>query len=132
MEEGNIENIKTEHLQFVDLYLRKGYNATTAYQEVYGTEYKASISCASRLLTNANIKALIEIKKKEIMDELGIDFVTQLKQLEFIKMKLIEQEKFKDAVTPIEVQNKMLGLNSPEQINIKEERITIVIEPKKL
>lgn len=109
--------MKKEHLQFVNLYLKKGYNATTAYMEVYpDSSYDAARGSASLLLSNTNIKALIKQKKEEMMEELGIDMTTQLKQLEYIKSKLIEENKLKDAIKALEVQNTMLGLNAPEKI----------------
>ena len=118
---------KPEHIQFVDLYLGKGFNAATAYMKVFGCEYDSARSGASRLLATDNIIKLVEVKKMEMMEDLGIDFISQLKQLEFLKMKLIDDGKYKDAVVPLKVQNEMLGLNAPIKMDIKEEKVTIVI-----
>lgn len=111
--------MKKEHIEFIDTYLKKGYNATTAYMKVYpDCTYESARALSSKLLTNVNVKELIDEKKAEMMDELGIDMITQLKQLEYIKSKLIEDGKLKDAVTPLEVQNKMLGLYASEKQEI--------------
>lgn len=113
-----------KHLQFVNLYLKKGYNATTAYMEVYECEYNTARVNSHKLLNKEEVVNLIEEVRDNIMQELGIDLHSQLKQLEFIKSKLIELGQYKDAVKPLEVQNDMLGLNAP----IKTENTNINME----
>jgi len=107
------------HIKFVDLYLQKGYSATTAYMEIYPkASYSSARAMSSRLLTNVNIKALIEDVLRESSEMLGITLQTQLEQLEYLKSMLIQEGKYKDAVAPLEVQNKMLGLSAPDKIDI--------------
>lgn len=113
-----------KHFQFVNLYLKKGYNATTAYMEVYECEYNTARVNSHKLLNKEEVVNLIEEVRDNIMQELGIDLHSQLKQLEFIKSKLIELGQYKDAVKPLEVQNDMLGLNAP----IKTENTNINME----
>jgi len=113
------DDIKIEHIQFIDLYMKKGYSATKAYQEVYKCSYANAMSCASRLLTNAKVCFLIEEKKKEMMEELGIDTMTQLKELEVLKGLAKKDKKYNDAIKSIEVQNRMLGLNAADKLDIK-------------
>ena len=61
--ELNMDNKETaveiRHRAFVQEMIRNGFNATKAYQKVYGVSDESSAASASRLLSNVNIEELI-------------------------------------------------------------------------
>lgn len=60
----DISNLTEKQKLFCAYYLQR-YNATWAYQKAYGTRHDVAKTNGSRLLTNANVKELIEQLKRQ-------------------------------------------------------------------
>lgn len=62
----NEHGLTDKQQEFVNAYFISGFNQTTAYMQVYpDSGYDAARSSASRLLTNANVRAEIERRLAE-------------------------------------------------------------------
>lgn len=128
---------------FVEEYLNNGLNGTKAYLSVYKnvTKEETARVNASRLLTNANVKALLEEKQAKTIKKLEItreDIVSRLntrskivEQLHILATKenLTPQEesqfarltmviKTSDANKADEVLARMLGFNEPDKLDV--------------
>lgn len=142
-----MEKISEKHRLFVEEYLNNGLNGTQAYLTVYKSVKKEETARvnASRLLTNANVKALLEEKQAKTIKKLEItreDILRRLNSRSLLmeeiqilasKETLTEAEeerlqrlsfviKASDANKSDEMIAKMLGFNEPDKldVNIKE------------
>lgn len=87
------DELKDKHKHFCLLYL-KYFNATKAYQEVYGCSYATAATNGSRLLRNAHIKEELERLKKEQRAELYVDSL-DIKR-EWLKQAFVDVTDFID------------------------------------
>lgn len=63
----------TEQQKMFCLYYLQSFNATKAYQQAYGCNYKTANACGSRLLVNASIKKELNRLKAEMQQEIYVD-----------------------------------------------------------
>lgn len=77
------ETLKDEHQLFCLLYLKYKFNATKAYQEVYGVDYKTASSNAWRLMGYDGVNKEIKRLKSEIKNNIHIEIEDLLQ--EYIK-----------------------------------------------
>ena len=114
--------MRDKHKQFADEYLID-LNATRAYKAVY-TSVKSDEAArvnASRLLTNANIKAYVDEKKKERSEETGITakmVVEELAQIGFADSAVAcgLEIRANDKLKALELLGKHLGMFTEKQI----------------
>lgn len=128
--------MNTKHALFAETYLANGRNATQAYISVFQTKSESvARTNASRLLTNANVAEYIRLKTRTLSEKLGITSESQLLDLQEIKEKCMQTESFEfdptNAIKAIEVQNRMLGLNEPDQLKIESVSLTAVLQALK-
>lgn len=71
VEEG--DELKDEHQLFCLLYLKYKFNATKAYQEVYGVDYKTASSNAWRLMGYDGVNKEIKRLKSEIKNNIHVE-----------------------------------------------------------
>ena len=97
------------------------WNATRAYQETYpNASYETSNVNGSKLLVKASIKAYIEEIQKDLQKLAGISKLSVLNKLKgIIDEDDTENVATRDKTKAIEVINKMLGFNAPEQTESK-------------
>lgn len=115
-----INNAK--HKLFADTYLSNGMNATQAYLSVYKSvkNIKTAEAASSRLLSNVKVTDYIQKEQNKASQKLGVtrdEIIADLKQIkDDCKAK---GEYPPHALKAIEILNKMLGFNEPEQIHVK-------------
>jgi phage terminase small subunit len=116
---------------FVDEYLVNGFNATQAYLKAYpDSSEEAARSSASALLTNPNVKSIIEEEQKESRKRARMSKDDKLDLIEEILLE--QEERTLDKLKAIEIHNKMTGDNEPEKHDHKHEGININYnKPKK-
>lgn len=71
----------TEQQKMFCLYYLQCFNATKAYQQAYGVDYKTANANGSRLLVNASVKNELQRLKSEMQQELYADAVTLTNEL---------------------------------------------------
>jgi phage terminase small subunit len=128
--------MNTKHALFAETYLANGRNATQAYISVFQTKSESvARTNASRLLTNANVAEYIKLKTRTLSEKLGITSESQLLDLQDIKEKCMQTESFgfdpANAIKAIETQNRMLGLNEPDQLKIESVSLASVLQALK-
>ncbi len=122
----------TKQELFIQKYLENGYNATRAYMDIYpGKTEKVATAASSRLLTNVNIKDLIDKYKKELADKSNIKKEDMLNHL----MDILDNNKNDNpraALGAIELITRMLGYNAPTKTEnthtVKEQPLFTYIE----
>ncbi|WP_367378109.1 terminase small subunit [Enterococcus gilvus] len=77
-EENN--ELKNEHELFCLLYLKYKFNATKAYQEVYGVDYKTASSNAWRLMGNDGVNKEVKRLKGEVKRNIHIEIEDLIKE----------------------------------------------------
>ena len=114
--EEPINELSNKQKKFCEEYILD-WNATRAYQETYpNASYETSNVNGSKLLVKASIKAYIEEIQLDLQKLAGISRLSIIQDLQKIQK---ESEKSKDKTKAIEVINKMLGFNAPEQTESK-------------
>lgn len=89
--------MNVKHEAFVIEYLKNGLNGSLAYKKVYGVKKdETARTNASKLLTNANIKKLIE-EYQEKTEEAGIMSIRE--RQEFLT-RIIAGEELETIITP--------------------------------
>lgn len=66
-------NDLTEQQKLFCLYYLQSFNATKAYQQAYGCDYKTANVNGSRLLVNASVKAELHRLKAELQKDIFVD-----------------------------------------------------------
>ncbi len=79
----------------------------------------------SQLLTKLNVQKYIEKLKEKTAKQLSITRESQIQELNELKQMAKELAEVNNAIKAIEVQNKMLGLNEPETLNINQYTATV-------
>ena len=79
----------------------------------------------SQLLTKLNVQNYIEKLKEKTAKQLSITRESQVQELNELKQMAKELAEVNNAIKAIEVQNKMLGLNEPETVNINQYTATV-------
>ena len=79
----------------------------------------------SQLLTKVNVQKYIEKLKEKTAKQLNITRESQVQELNELKQMAKELAEVNNAIKAIEVQNKMLGLNEPETVNINQYTATV-------
>ena len=79
----------------------------------------------SQLLTKLNVQNYIEKLKEKTAKQLSITRESQIQELNELKQMAKELAEVNNAIKAIEVQNKMLGLNEPETLNINQYTATV-------
>jgi phage terminase small subunit len=118
--------ILPRHKIFAEEYLTNDMNATRAYCKAFKVKPSKSIhTCASRLLSNAKVKAYIDNRKATIARKFNITKDDILRDLMEIKLKAEADGSYSDAIRAIENINKMLGFNAAEKIdvNVQQQKI---------
>lgn len=115
MKESTFEKYKL----VIDEYLVNGMNGTKAYQKFYtkATEETAKVNF-SKILTIANVADYLQEQQLKTSSKLNITRESQLKDLQWVKAAAKKDKRLNDLTKAIEVQNKMLGLNEPEKLDL--------------
>ena len=113
-----MKNINKRHIQFISEYMTNGFNGKRAYMAVYpqSAESTAEVN-ASRLLSNAKIKAEVEKRQDILKEKYSISREKLVEDLIDIK-DANKREAAQTAIKAIEVIARMLGLNEPDKTNI--------------
>ena len=107
---------------FVKNYISNGLNATQAMIDAGYSEKTARMQ-GSQNLTKLNIQEAIQKAQKKTSEKLQITRESQLADLDLVKKKALERldddiPQFNAFMKAIELQNKMLGLNEPDKIDM--------------
>lgn len=111
--------IKPRHQAFVEEYLQNGQNATAAYQKLFKVTEKTAAVQGSKLIRKDNVIAYIKQKQQELADKVLITKQDIIQDLINLKQQCINEgtpRAIQNALKTIEIINKMLGYNAPEQI----------------
>ena len=108
---------------FVKNYISNGLNATQAMIDA-GYSEKTARAQGSQNLTKLNIQEAIQKAQFKDSKKLEITRESQLADLDLVKKKALERldddiPQFKAFMKAIELQNKMLGLNEPDKIDLQ-------------
>ena len=111
-----VEELTQKQKMFCEEYIFD-WNGSRAYKIAYpNSKDSTARTNASKLLTKTNILAYIEEIQKDLQRLAGISRLSVLKDLQKIQD---EAEQARDKIKAIEVKNKMLGFNAPEQTENK-------------
>lgn len=117
MENGGKE-LTDKQKKFCEEYVFD-WNATRAAKAA-GYSEKTARQIASETLSKPYIQAYIEEIQKDIAKLAGISKLSVLNTLqEIVKATDIEEVATRDRLKALEIQNKMLGFNAPEQTESK-------------
>lgn len=113
--------------EFCRAYIANKYNATQAYEQVFGCSKENALKNSYRMLKNPEVRA--EITK--LIDELYEDYfvsgnriAAELSYMAFVK----EDVKDSDKLKALDLLQKQLGLQSQRlEANVKSDSIKIVI-----
>jgi hypothetical protein len=109
------------HIAFVKEYLANGMNGTRAYCKVYKTKKEKSAAAnAEKLLRRSEIRVFLRENQIETSLKTQITVESQLQELQKIKELSLTPDsdgklQLQASLKAIEIQNKMLGLNAPDQ-----------------
>ena len=117
------KKLTAKKVKFVKCYLANGLNGTRGAIEA-GYSEKTARSIATRLLANVDIQEAIQKEQEKTSKKLEITRESQLADLDLVKKKALERldddiPQFNAFMKAIELQNKMLGLNEPDKIDLQ-------------
>jgi phage terminase small subunit len=117
-----VRPLNQRQMNFVMEYINNGGNATSAYRVAYNCDKPFARISGTKLLSNANIQQyLAEMQTKialKIQQEVIITKETQLKELQDWKVIAVEDRDINGFTRIVEIQNKMLGLNEAEKLDL--------------
>ena len=119
-----MEKITEKQKKFCETYVSNNFNGTQAAIAA-GYSKNSSRSMGSQLLTKLNVQKYIEKLKEKTAKQLNITRESQVQELNELKQMAKELAEVNNAIRAIEVQNKMLGLNEPETVNINQYTATV-------
>lgn len=119
-----MEKITEKQKKFCETYVSNNFNGTQAAIAA-GYSKNSSRSMGSQLLTKLNVQKYIEKLKEKTAKQLNITRESQVQELNELKQMAKELAEVNNAIKAIEVQNKMLGLNEPETVNINQYTATV-------
>ena len=119
-----MEKITEKQKKFCETYVSNNFNGTQAAIAA-GYSKNSSRSMGSQLLTKLNVQKYIEKLKEKTAKQLSITRESQVQELNELKQMAKELAEVNNAIRAIEVQNKMLGLNEPETVNINQYTATV-------
>ena len=119
-----MEKITEKQKKFCETYVSNNFNGTQAAIAA-GYSKNSSRSMGSQLLTKLNVQKYIEKLKEKTAKQLSITRESQVQELNELKQMAKELAEVNNAIKAIEVQNKMLGLNEPETVNINQYTATV-------
>lgn len=119
-----MEKITEKQKKFCETYVSNNFNGTQAAIAA-GYSKNSSRSMGSQLLTKLNVQNYIEKLKEKTAKQLNITRESQVQELNELKQMAKELAEVNNAIKAIEVQNKMLGLNEPETVNINQYTATV-------
>lgn len=115
---------------FCEIYVSNGLNGTRACLEAgycknsKNPEESAKV-LASENLTKVNIAEYVRELQSETGHKLEITRESQLKDLEWAKEAAKNNHELAPFMKAVEIQNKMLGLNEPETLNVNQYTATV-------
>ena len=110
----------------VDEWFINGFNGTKAYQKFYpDSEYKSADASFREILEIPRIKEYKESKTEATSNKLQITLESQLLELEDLKNKSKDGEKFNDAINAVKEQNKLLALYKEHNQQKNKSEVTI-------
>lgn len=119
-----MEKITEKQKKFCETYVSNNFNGAQAAIAA-GYSKNSSRSMGSQLLTKLNVQKYIEKLKEKTAKQLNITRESQVQELNELKQMAKELAEVNNAIRAIEVQNKMLGLNEPETVNINQYTATV-------
>ena len=119
-----MQKITEKQKKFCETYVSNNFNGTQAAIAA-GYSKNSSRSMGSQLLTKLNVQKYIEKLKEKTAKQLNITRESQVQELNELKQMAKELAEVNNAIKAIEVQNKMLGLNEPETVNINQYTATV-------
>ena len=116
------KKLTPKQAKFVECYLANGMNGRQACIDA-GYSEKTAHTQANENLTKPYIQEAISKAQSKTSEKLNITRESQLADLDLVKKKALERldddiPQFNAFMKAIEMQNKMLGLNEPDQIDI--------------
>ena len=110
--------LNERHKAFADEYLKNGMNGTQAYLSVYKSVTKESTAkvCASKLLTNVNLKAYIDSKIEKAKLSNQLDFEWLVGKFKTVAESLIVSKKDEDGNEHIEIKDSAGAVSSLKEI----------------
>lgn len=119
-----MEKLTAKQKLFCETYVSNNFNGAQAAIAA-GYSKNSSRSMGSQLLTKLNVQNYIEKLKEKTAKQLSITRESQVQELNELKQMAKELAEVNNAIRAIEVQNKMLGLNEPETVNINQYTATV-------
>tara|TARA_R100000900_G_C3333481_1_gene163838 strand:- start:385 stop:759 length:375 start_codon:yes stop_codon:yes gene_type:complete len=119
-----MEKLTEKQKKFCETYVSNNFNGAQAAIAA-GYSKNSSRSMGSQLLTKLNVQKYIEKLKEKTAKQLNITRESQVQELNELKQMAKELAEVNNAIKAIEVQNKMLGLNEPETVNINQYTATV-------
>ena len=116
------KKLTPKQVKFVENYLANGMNGRQACIDA-GYSEKTAHTQANENLTKPYIQEAISKEQAKTSKKLNITRESQLADLDLVKKKALERldddiPQFNAFMKAIEMQNKMLGLNEPDKIDI--------------
>lgn len=109
---------------YCEFYVSNKLNGTQAAISA-GYKEKTAASISSENLNKPHIMEYIRELQAVTSEKLEITRESQLNDLQAIKKAASEAEEFPSVLKAIEIQNKMLGLNEPDKLNVTQYTATV-------
>lgn len=124
---NNEYELNERHKMFVDEYIANGYNGKAAYLKVYtsASEVTAEVN-SSQLLSLTKIQRYLDIRQRDLQEELGIRKKDLIDNLIEIMTKAKEDGDLRSAIAAIGQTSKMLGFDAPKLSKVELEDKTEV------
>ncbi len=114
-----MKRIEDRYEAFVNQYLINGQNAKEAYMTVYQQfNVKVAEANSSRLLGNAKVKALLEVKQEEIRRKYDVKKEDLVKVLKDLLEQTIADNDRPNLLKTVQELNKMIGSYAPVESNV--------------
>ncbi len=111
--------IDTKYEAFINQYLINGQNATEAYMTVFQQfNVETAKANGSRLLTKANVKALLQVKQEEIRRKYDVKKEDLIKVLKDLLEQTIADNDRPNLLKTVTELNKMIGSYAPVESNV--------------